>query len=210
MDVIETYRKDLDGVSLLSRDEEQRLAVAAKHGDSGARSKLVDSQLRWVFRIASKYTGQGVELPDLIQCGNRVLLLCVDRFEPERGIRLSTLVGFSVKRALHQIANRQAKKHSVAPVSIERVPRQMLTDKATPHPEDATARIELIEQVQQAIQSLPPRDRLVIRARMQGRIYRDIGEEIGVSTERVRQITEQAHEKLAELLGPQSQGDQET
>jgi len=55
-----------------------------------ARQELIMANTRLVISIAKKYQGRGLPLSDLIQEGNLGLMKAVDRFDPERGVRLST------------------------------------------------------------------------------------------------------------------------
>ena len=65
--------------------------------DPDARSKLVASQQRLVARIARRFRGYGCNEPDLVQEGNLGLLRAVDRFDPTRGVRLSTYAAWWIK-----------------------------------------------------------------------------------------------------------------
>lgn len=64
------------------------------------RSKMIESNLRFVVKIAYEYKGRGVELADLIQEGNRGLMEAVDRFDISRGGKLSTYASWWIKQAI--------------------------------------------------------------------------------------------------------------
>ncbi len=73
----------------LSREEEAELARRYREtGDRAAFERLVEANLRFVVRIAHRYRGYGLPMPDLIQEGNIGLITAVERFDPSRGIRL--------------------------------------------------------------------------------------------------------------------------
>ena len=81
----------LKRIPQLSASEERELLTRVRHGDRRARERLVLSQLRFVIRIAGRYRRHhGCALPDLIQQGTVGLLEAIRRFNPERGVRLST------------------------------------------------------------------------------------------------------------------------
>ncbi len=65
--------------------------------DPEARGTLVASQQRLVAQIARKYRGYGCSESDLVQEGNLGLLRAVDRFDPTRGVRLSTYAAWWIK-----------------------------------------------------------------------------------------------------------------
>lgn len=60
------------------------------HADTRARDRLVASLQPVVRRIAQRHHGEGCGLPDLVQEGNLGLLAAIDRFDHNRGVRLST------------------------------------------------------------------------------------------------------------------------
>lgn len=71
-------------------DAERRNLEARRRRGQLARQRLICANLRLVVSMASRYRGHGVPLPDLIQEGNRGLMRAIDKFDPERGYKLST------------------------------------------------------------------------------------------------------------------------
>jgi RNA polymerase sigma-32 factor len=84
----------------LSRGEELELLLRLKRGDADAATKLVTSHLRFVLHIARRYRSHGHPLPDLVQEGTVGLLEAVKRFNPERGLRLSTYSMWWIRAAI--------------------------------------------------------------------------------------------------------------
>ncbi len=85
------YLHQIDSFPLLTPEEERELAVAWQRGrDVEAARRLVTANLRFVVKIAFEYRTYGVRLLDLIQEGNLGLMVAVDRFDPQRGVRLTT------------------------------------------------------------------------------------------------------------------------
>lgn len=74
----------------LSREEERELVERAKAGDTHARDRLVDANLRYVMQIAHMAARWGSEREELIAAGAEGLVIAIGRFEPERGLRLVT------------------------------------------------------------------------------------------------------------------------
>ena len=66
--------KEIGKFPLLTADEEINLTIAMKNGDTLAREKLINSNLRLVVNIAKKYVSEGHEFLDLIQEGNKGLI----------------------------------------------------------------------------------------------------------------------------------------
>jgi RNA polymerase primary sigma factor len=101
---LETYLRDINETSLLTADDEKRLAEAIARGDAAARDHMVRANLRLVVNIARGYANRGLPLPDLIEEGNLGLLRAVEGFDPKVGTRFSTYASYwikqSIKRAL--------------------------------------------------------------------------------------------------------------
>jgi len=101
---LETYLRDINDTSLLTADDEKRLAHAIARGDAAARDHMVRANLRLVVNIARGYANRGLPLPDLIEEGNLGLLRAVEGFDPTMGTRFSTYASYwikqSIKRAL--------------------------------------------------------------------------------------------------------------
>ena len=82
------YAIELSKVTILNRDQE--LALFKKYRDEGdieARNKLIESCLRFVVKLAGKYSKDLEHQKTLISAGNEGLLIAVDRFDPDRGTR---------------------------------------------------------------------------------------------------------------------------
>jgi RNA polymerase sigma-32 factor len=83
------YLNDINRLPLLTVEEEQRLARAYRdQGDLEAAHRLVTSNLRFVVKVAYEYRSYGFKMADLIQEGNIGLMKAVQKFDPDRQIRL--------------------------------------------------------------------------------------------------------------------------
>ena len=85
---------------VLGRDEERELALRAEAGDADAAGRLIASHLRFVIKIARRYRGSGLPMSDLIQEGTVGLIRAVRRFNPDRGVRLSTYAMWWIRSAI--------------------------------------------------------------------------------------------------------------
>lgn len=74
----------------LSREEEADALERMRSGDSGAREKLIEHNLRLCAHIARKYSVPGYEQEDLISIGTVGLIKGVNTFRPGSGTQLST------------------------------------------------------------------------------------------------------------------------
>ena len=71
-------------------DEPTLLRRYHTHGDLEARRQLIERMMALVRRIARRYANRGEALEDLVQVGSIGLVKAVDRFDPARGVKLST------------------------------------------------------------------------------------------------------------------------
>jgi len=94
------YLKEIEKIPLLDRDEEYKLAVMAKKGDSYARNRLVEANLRFVVSIAKQYQNRGLPLSDLISEGNIGLLTAMDKFEPEKGYHFISYAVWWIRQSI--------------------------------------------------------------------------------------------------------------
>jgi RNA polymerase primary sigma factor len=100
IDLLRTYVGQLDDGPLLTHEEELALAREKEAGDPRARLRLVEANLRLVISIARRYQGNGVPLLDLIQEGNIGLIRAVEKFDPEKGFKLSTYATWWIRQAV--------------------------------------------------------------------------------------------------------------
>jgi len=101
-EVPSSYWAMLRKMPLLSAMEEKELAERVTLGDREARERMINSNLRLVRWVASKYINRGLPIYDLIQEGNIGLIKAVEHFNPNRGIRFSTYATLWVKRSIER------------------------------------------------------------------------------------------------------------
>jgi RNA polymerase sigma-32 factor len=84
----------------LSREEELALVAASQRGDDNAGARLVASHLRFVLYIARRYRRFGCPVAELFQEGTLGLIEAIRRFNPDRGVRLSTYAMWWIRAAI--------------------------------------------------------------------------------------------------------------
>ena len=99
-DPVKAYLKEIGKVPLLSAEEEQTLARAARAGDADARRRLSEANLRLVVSVAKRYAGRGLPFLDLIQEGNLGLMKAAEKFEPDRGFKFSTYATWWIRQSI--------------------------------------------------------------------------------------------------------------
>ena len=94
------YLEQINKIPLLSREEEESCARAARDGDEKAKEKLIKANLRFVVSIAKKYQTSGISLLDLINEGNMGLIKAADKFDPERGYHFISYAVWWIRQAI--------------------------------------------------------------------------------------------------------------
>lgn len=85
---------------VLTKEEEQELAIKKDNGNMYAREKLIEHNLRYVVNIAKRYQGRGLDILELIQEGNIGLITAIDKFDHKKGFKLSTYSRWWIKQAI--------------------------------------------------------------------------------------------------------------
>jgi RNA polymerase primary sigma factor len=115
------YLREVGQVPLLTPAEEIKLAKKIKRGNKQARELMIKSNLRLVVKIARDYEGLGVPLLDLISEGNIGLMKAVDRFDPNKGAKLSTYAAWWIKQAIRRALTNQSKVIRVPVHMVDRL-----------------------------------------------------------------------------------------
>lgn len=97
-DPLTAYVQETRRFPLLSREEEHELAVRfVENEDTAAARKLIESNLRLVVKIAYEYRRAHRNLLDLVQEGNIGLMQAVKRYDPYRGVKLSSYAAWWIR-----------------------------------------------------------------------------------------------------------------
>src|ERR1700722_6485747 len=97
------YLEEIRRFPMLERQEEYMLAKRwREHGDRDAAHKLVTSHLRLVTKIARDYRGYGLPISRGVLRGNVGLMQAVERFEPDKGFRLTTYAVWWIRAAIQE------------------------------------------------------------------------------------------------------------
>ena len=108
-DSTQMYLNEIGFSPLLTADEEVHFARLIQRGDKAARSRMIESNLRLVVKIARRYYNRGLEFLDLIEEGNLGLLRAVEKFDPERGFRFSTYATWWIRQAIERAIMNQTR-----------------------------------------------------------------------------------------------------
>jgi RNA polymerase sigma-32 factor len=95
---LQAYLREINRYPLLSPEEEFSLAVKhVEKGDREAAQRLITSNLRLVVKIANEFRTSSTSVLDLIQEGNYGLMQAVKKFDPFKGVKLSTYAAWWIR-----------------------------------------------------------------------------------------------------------------
>jgi RNA polymerase primary sigma factor len=108
-DALQLYLREMGKTPLLTRQQEIELAARVKKGDEKARVRMIKANLRLVVKIAHEYANFGLPLLDVINEGNIGLMKAVDRFDPNKGAKLSTYAALWIKQSIRRALSNQSR-----------------------------------------------------------------------------------------------------
>lgn len=151
-DPVRVYLKEIGRVPLLTAEEEIELSERMQKGDSAAKKRLSEANLRLVVSIAKRYVGRGMQFLDLIQEGNLGLIRAVDKFDHTRGFKFSTYATWWIRQAITRAIADQARTiripvHMVETITkAKKISNQLLHETGRePTPEEIAAQMKLPE-----------------------------------------------------------------
>lgn len=115
---LQNYMARMSKIPILTREEEYKLAVTYfETKDPQAAQKLVQSNLRFVVKVAVEYSKFSSKVMDLIQEGNIGLIRAVKEFNPYKGARLITYAVWWIRGYIQEYLMRQ---HSIVRVGTNK------------------------------------------------------------------------------------------
>jgi RNA polymerase sigma-B factor len=184
-----------------------------RHGDLGARSRLIQQYLPLVRRLARRHVGHGEQLEDLVQVGSIGLIKAIDRFQLDRGVDLATYaiptIEGEIKRHLRDRAwpiRIPRRLQELDPTLKARV-AELVDGQNGEFDRDSTVErgYELGEDriaLQRGFRVLDDRERLLIRlAYFEGMSQAKIAGRVGISQIHVSRLTRRALAKLRAEIG---------
>ena len=149
-DAVRLYLHNIGRVALLTREDEVRLAKRVEQNDMGAKSALIEANLRLVVSVAKKYQGKGLTLLDLIQEGNMGLIRAVEKFDWRRGFKFSTYATWWIRQSMTRALADQSRTIRIPVHMVERLnkvsrARRELSQELErePTPEEIGAKVEM-------------------------------------------------------------------
>ena len=114
---LKIYLKEIGRIPLLTAEEELELGRQIAEGDTEARRKMEEANLRLVVAVVKHYAGKGMQFMDLIQEGNIGLMRAVEKFDYTKGSKFSTYAVWWIKEAILRALDSQSREIRV-PVRV--------------------------------------------------------------------------------------------
>lgn len=203
---LSTYFNDIQNIRRLTRREEQILSEKIQKGDEQALNKLVYHNLRFVVNIAKNYRNSNVPFADIISEGNLGLIRAAHKFDSTKGVKFISYAVWWIKNSINECIekyNRDNETLSYDDYTINKCTD--LDNKFEQINEDFEEKINNIQSRKEAIESLMKclHEReikiLTLFFGLNGgkeMTLEEVGKEMCLTNERVRQIKDGALSKL--------------
>lgn len=217
---VATYYEDLKRYKPLNRGRERKLLKRCKKGDVTARNALIEHNLRFVFDTARRYSGLGVPMGELISEGNLGLLRAINKFDESRDVKFITYAVWWIRQGMSE-AVRKHKSNMQTELDPTQANDGIMQNMILEDEEDdqgssqenlfiqTTERDETEQELQEMqkamveklLSKLADREREVIEEYFgltsgKEKTLHEIGKNMGLTSERVRQIKVCAMNKL--------------
>jgi RNA polymerase primary sigma factor len=206
------YFKEIGGFKTLSKDEEFSLwEKYRKYNDITARDKLIQSNLKFVASVAKSYQGLGLSYSDLIAEGNYGLMKAIDKFDYEKGYKTISYSVWWIKQSilealkervgiegdpLPQDCEKQCSDDEIINNSYNSYNNYFIDDEDIDHEQIEQKRIISI-----LMEGLTKREIFIVKNYYgldsnKSLTLEEIGKELNLTKERVRQILEKVFKKM--------------
>ena len=150
LDSLRLFLREVGKVDLLTADQEVTLAKRIERGDMGAKTAMIEANLRLVVSIAKAYLGRGLSFLDLIQEGSLGLIRAVEKFDHRKGYKFSTYATWWIRQAVTRAIADKARTIRIPVHMVEKlnkvvhVERQLLQRLGRePLPEEIGAELDI-------------------------------------------------------------------
>ena len=208
--VVETYFKEIRKFKPLTKEKELELTERIKNGDDEAKRALVEANLKFVVTIAKKYRDDDIPFEDIISEGNLGLIKAAERYDASMGNKFITYAVWWIKAYIQDFIERHDRNRDIDSDVLSSVLSDDLCDDDYEREliginEEFGNTINDINYRENAISemvaSLETRERKILALYFgldgdKEHTLNEIGCELNLSGERVRQIMDKAIVKL--------------
>lgn len=195
----ETINLESPCIGVLDRIE-QKLMDAQR-----LRNYIIQANLRLVVSIAKNLTDQANGFEEIVSDGHLPLIRAVEIFDVGRGNRFSTYATWAIRNFLFRSTKKGRKYRNRFQSSAELVTMGLIDHRSTQRSHESY-HISIQDALKKVLQTLDEREQLILKYRFglnqskSPQKFREIAEELGVSTERVRQLTIRSLQRMKEAV----------
>ena len=171
---------------------------------NGIKELLIRCNMRLVTSIAKRHNGQAENFFELLSDGNMSLMRAVEKFDYSRGNKFSTYASWAIMKNFARSIPDEKNRRERFVTGNEEV-FDAAEDKRTDEQEVIAAAEQASAKVNRLLEFLEPREREIIRMRAgldggaDGMTLEKIGDKLGITKERVRQLNVRAMKKLRSI-----------
>lgn len=172
-----------------------------QHQANGVKEQLINANMRLVVNIAKRHSGQTDNFFELLSDGNMSLIRAVEKFDYGRNFKFSTYASWAIMKNFARTIPDEKHRRERFVTGHEEV-FEVAPDTRTDEHEIVASKERASHNVNRLLESLEPREREIIRMRAglddnaKGMTLEEIGQQFGITKERVRQLNARAMKKL--------------
>ncbi len=193
----------------LEKDEEEQCVQEYMQGKAGAKSKLIEHNLRLVVYVAKKFETTGVNIEDLVSIGTIGLIKAVNTFNPEKNIKLATYASRCIENEilmyLRKVSHRRLDISLDEPLNVDWDGNELLlSDVLGSDGLEINDNVEMEDEkriLYECLEGLSPRERLIMNMRfgMDGQVektQKEVADELGISQSYISRLEKRIISKL--------------
>lgn len=203
---LEKYFKDIEDIDVLTFEQEKEMAFKIKNGDKDALNKLVEHNLKFVILLAKSKRDKGVPFADLISEGNMALFRAARKFDPKYNVRFISYAKHWILEAFKKCIktyNRYQEQIDNADYVINNYSdanyqHDTINEDFETKINDIQSRKETLDMLMNCLQEREFKIITLFYGMNDGRekTLSEVGKEMNLTNERVRQIKDNAISKL--------------
>lgn len=186
----------------LTRDKERELALKIRDGDDNALNELVENNLKYVVTIAKRFAWTGLSIYDLIAEGNIGLIKAAKKFDPDRGTKFITCAKPWITQSIQEFVKNQNIDKEYSNIDDYVFDTEVSDDMINIDFEESVETIQSrYDAIQELLKCLNEREFRVLQSYFglngeKVKTLDEIGEDMDLTQERVRQLKDSGIEKL--------------
>lgn len=210
---ISSYFEEIKNMKPLSKREENKLWKRFhEKNDMTARETLINANLKFVPTVAKQFKGCGLPFADIVEEGNIGLIRAIDRFDPKKDNKVISYAVWWIRKTIIEAIEKKGMLDAeniddLVPVEgeVEKESNELIPKVIIPNKQDFTVNKEQPVDAKQILEELfegvPERERFIVSDYfgldgVKPKTLEEIGEDLNLTKERVRQLNEKALKKM--------------